>query len=40
MSDPERFNRAIDSLLADRSPRPELEHLDEKEQAMAPYVSG
>jgi Rieske Fe-S protein len=34
MSDPERFNRAIELLLADRSPRSEAAQLDEEEQAM------
>lgn len=34
MSDMERFHRALEQLLADRSPTPELSALDEKEQRM------
>jgi nitrite reductase/ring-hydroxylating ferredoxin subunit len=34
MSDQERFNRAVDALLADRSPRAETAHLDDEERAM------
>ena len=34
MSDPERFNRAIESLLSDHSPRREAAHLEGEEQAM------
>lgn len=34
MSDSEHFDRAIQALLADRSPREEAVHLDAEEQAM------
>jgi nitrite reductase/ring-hydroxylating ferredoxin subunit len=34
LSDPERFNQALESLLADRSPRQEAAQLDDEEQAM------
>jgi nitrite reductase/ring-hydroxylating ferredoxin subunit len=34
MNDPDRFNRALESLLSDRSPREDVQHLDEEEIRM------